>query len=95
MSDTPDERKHRINRLTEADDLALLDELLASPPFEAVHGRVKSVWEGITERVARTTNRPTLTYRLLQDRLNTLIYKFERDEAASARASGESEEIFP
>ena len=56
-----------MKHFTEAEDLALLDELLATPPSEAVHGKVQLVWEGIAERVSQTIKRP-ITHRFLQDR---------------------------
>lgn len=81
-----------MKHFTEDNDVVFLQELRGTPPFDVEHGQLKTIWEKITEGVAKAINRP-LTSRSLQDRLNVLVSKFKKDEAASLAASGISEEI--
>ena len=76
---------------TEEEDVTLLREVRATPPFDVEHGKLAQRWEEIAERVSAATGRD-IASRSLQDRLATMSKSFKRNEASSRRASGVSEE---
>ena len=76
---------------TEEEDITLLREVRATPPFDVEHGKLAQRWEEIAERVSAATRRD-IASRSLQDRFATMIKSFKRNEAPPRRASGVSEE---
>jgi hypothetical protein len=81
-----------MKHFTEADDIVLLKELLATPPCQVDHGEAKVLWGRVAGKVSQVIGRE-VTSRALQDRFTALAKKAKKDDTTSLAASGISEEL--
>ena len=70
------------------DDLNLLKQVLADPPFCAKHGGTQQKWEDI-----QTKLNPDVTWRTIRDRFTLLVKQFKTATSENLKKSGTEEEF--
>jgi hypothetical protein len=81
-----------MKQFTNDEDVTLVKEVRATPPFEAEYGKVAVLWDEIAERFFALTNRK-VKGRALMDRFLKLVKDYKERKEASRKVSGSGEDL--
>ncbi|KAL1920102.1 uncharacterized protein VTP21DRAFT_1248 [Calcarisporiella thermophila] len=88
---TPPKTRKTAVRFRTSDDIILLQQVLSSNPYAAVHGNILQKWEEISNNINLQNGKET-TWRTCRDRAMTLLDNYKKEHGLRQRSSATEEE---